>query len=129
VYASLVLPNKISQSLFKAYHELLHESPDIPLADEQIPVIFTYEIKSRETTPLCIGRNPIVGSDGRRILFQGIKGKWILHNLSTSESRLVDWPGAYRGGYLDERKEVIATFADDLVIYWGLRTTGCQLKY
>ena len=81
--------------------------------------LYVLDVESGERKPLRKGRFAMVSTDGDSLLVNTVEGNLVV-DLKTGESKKVDWPGKWGGP--------IAFIGGDLVLYWGLPTTGAAPK-
>jgi hypothetical protein len=85
----------------------------------EVPAVFVYG--SGESTLLHLGWDPVVSSDGSRVLVSDYDGKHRLVNVDSGSSMPVDWPGSWG--------PVIALLEARFVLYRGLLTEGAEAKW
>ena len=81
--------------------------------------IYVLDVESGERKPLLKGRFAMVSTDGESVLVNRAEGNFVV-DLKTEDSRKVDWPGKWGGP--------IAFIRKNLILYWGLPTTGAAPK-
>ncbi len=86
---------------------------------EKVPVIHILDTKTGKKTFLHVGFDPVVSSDGKTVLVEGLE-RWRLVDVASGESKAAQWPGNVRP---------IAILESKLVLYWGLPTTGAKRQY
>src|SRR6185503_2072972 len=75
----------------------------------------------------------LVSSDGRSILVQGIGTEWMKRDVESGAFERVRIPGAFHGRDHPVRRLLtyeggpLAFLDGDVVIYWGLPTTGTAI--
>ncbi len=92
----------------------------------ELPAIYILDIRSGETRFLSLGWVPIVSANGKAVFVgawipdskEGIKMVWKHVDVATGVATDVTWPGS--------AGDLIANPVDDLVLYWGLATTGAK---
>ncbi|MDX1968180.1 MAG: hypothetical protein SFV23_13475 [Planctomycetaceae bacterium] len=91
---------------------------------EDIPAVHILDCATGNSTFLHVGWTPIVSPDGRAALVGGwdkrMEYSWNWFDLGKRKSTEVQLPGDYGGAFAMPR--------DDLVLYWGLPTTGASLQ-
>ena len=95
----------------------------------ELPAIHILDLQSGKTRFLSLGWRPVVSADGKAVfvggwisdLTQGIKLIWKSVDVATGAYIDVNWPGDAGG--------LIANPTDDLVLYWGLPTTGAKIQH
>src|SRR5262249_7248166 len=92
---------------------------------DEVPAVYMLDIQSGTSTFLHVGWTPIVSSDGKMVLVGGwndqMEFTWRRVTLSNRRSVPVRLPGDAGGA--------IAAPSEDIVLYWGLPTTGAPIKY
>lgn len=95
----------------------------------ELPAIYILDLASQQSRCLSLGWNPVVSADGKAIFLggwvadavEGIKLIWKRVDVATGAVADASWPGDAGG--------LIANPMDDLVLYWGLPTTGAPIKH
>jgi hypothetical protein len=91
---------------------------------DEVPAVYVLDIESGTSTFLHVGWTPIVSSDGEKVLVGGYNDQmelcWRRLTVASKRSEPIRWPGDYG--------DAIA-LPDDVVVYWGLPTTGAPIKY
>jgi hypothetical protein len=92
---------------------------------DEVPAVYVLDIQSGTSTFLHVGWTPIVSSDGKMVLVGGwddqMEFTWRRVTVPDRRSVPVRWPGDAGGA--------IAAPCEDVVLYWGLPTTGAPIKY
>jgi hypothetical protein len=92
---------------------------------DEVPAVYVLDIPSGTSTFLHVGWAPIVSSEGNVVLVGGwddqMEFTWRRVTFSDRRSMPVRLPGDAGGA--------IAALSEDIVLYWGLPTTGCPIKY
>lgn len=79
-------------------------------------MVYILNVENGERTLLHKGRYAMVSTDGASVLVNTAEEGNLVIDVKTGESRKVDWPGKWGGP--------VAFIAQDLLLYWGLPTTG-----
>jgi hypothetical protein len=94
----------------------------------ELPAIYILDLQSGRSRFLSLGWIPVVSSDGKSVFVagwvsarNGIELIWKRVDVGTGAVADVSWPGDAGG--------LIANPTDDLVLYWGLPTTGVPIKH
>ena len=82
-------------------------------------MVYVLDIESGERKLLHKGRYAIVSTDGASVLVNTEEGNFVV-DVKTGESRKIDWPGKWGAP--------VAFIGKDLLLYWGLPTTGAVAK-
>jgi hypothetical protein len=98
--------------------------------------VYVLDVESGERKPLHKGGFALVSTDGESVLVNTEEGDIInteegniIVDVKTGESRKVDWPGKYpRWSPSVHWGGPIALIDKDLILYWGLPTTGAAPK-
>lgn len=130
--SALVPPTELPKDAISTYNEkaLGTRSSVIALADQRVPALFRVDVASGKKELLQIGRRGVVSSDGKSILVQGVGTEWMKRDVASGAIAGIRWPGAFHGADHPARRlstypgGPIAFLDSDLVIYWGLPTTG-----
>lgn len=124
--SALVSPAELPKGWIDDYNEQAHgkRGSVVPLTEARVPVVHRIELEGGKQTPLQIGRRSLVSSDGRSILVQGIGTDWMKRDVATGKFARVSIPGVFHGKTSVNEGGPIAFLAGDVVIYWGLPTTG-----
>lgn len=85
------------------------------------PVISMLDLTDGARTRVHIGIAPLVSPDGTAILMKDAAGRWWSLDLASGSAERASWPGDWRGP--------IAWIADDLLLYWGLPTSGSLVRH
>ena len=92
---------------------------------DEVPAVHVLDTQSGASTFLHVGWTPIVSSDGKTVLVGGWNVRmefiWKCFTVSDGRSAPVRLPGDAVGP--------IAAPSENLVLYWGLPTTGAPIKY
>jgi len=124
LYSALVGPDTLPKDLIDEYSRATG-SGLIPVVDRRTPVVHQLELSGAKAIPLCIGRRSVVSQDGKVILVQGIGFEWLLYDVTTRRLKPAKLPGLYDRDRMGiYQGGAIALLGSDLVIYWGLPTTG-----
>jgi len=84
-----------------------------------VPVVMIFDIGTGKTEFLGVGWSPVVSPDGEYVLISDLNKEYTLIGLRTKQARRVTVPGDWAG-------IAIALVSKDLVLYWGLPTTGSE---
>ncbi len=133
--SALISPAELPKDAIKTYNTkaLGKEGSVIALADGRVPALFRVDVASGTKELLQVGRRCIVSSDGRSILVQGVGTEWMKRDVASGEIAGIRWPGAFHGADHPSRRLAtypggpIAFLDSDLVVYWGLPTTGAAI--
>jgi hypothetical protein len=91
----------------------------------EVPTVFVLDIQTGTSTFLHVGWTPIVSLDDKIVLVGGWNDQmdfvWRRVGVVNGQSEPVRWPGDAGGA--------IAAPTEDIVLYWGLPTTGAPVKY
>jgi hypothetical protein len=95
---------------------------------KELPAIYILDVPTGETRFLSLGWRPTVSADGKTVyvggwvpdLANGIKLVWKGVDVATGTAADVTWPGDAGG--------LVANPVNDLVLYWGLPTTGAKTE-
>ena len=92
---------------------------------DEVPTIYIFDVDSRKSTFLYVGWRPVVSCDGKTVLVGGWGREdfaWRVVDANTGDSSpLASLPGI--------AGDIIAAPAAELIVYWGLPTTGTPIKY
>jgi hypothetical protein len=124
LFSALVGPD-VFHPLIDAYGTATGTGGLIPVVDRRVPVVHRMDLPHGKNAPLCIGRRSVASHDGKSILVQGIGFEWMLLDVSSGRLREAKIPGLYDRDRLGVYQGgAIALLDGDLLIYWGLPTTG-----
>jgi hypothetical protein len=95
---------------------------------KELPAIYILDVPTGETRFLSLGWTPMVSADEKTVFVggwvpdpaEGVKLIWKSVDLATGTAADVTWPGDAGG--------LVANPTDDLVLYWGLPTTGAKIE-
>ena len=88
---------------------------------EKIPVVHILDTDTGKKTRLHVGWQPVVSSNGETVLVQDFDNRLRMVTVAERVSKSIQLPG-YWG-------RSIAVLERDLVLYWGLPTTGLSPGY
>ena len=129
LYTTLVGPHTLPDDLIRDYSRASGGGGAIPVVERKVPVVHRLELPGGKAVPLCVGRRSVVSQDGKTILVQGIGFEWMLHDVKTGRLGPAKLPGLYDRDRLGIYEGgAIALLEGDLVIYWGLPTTGAAQR-
>jgi hypothetical protein len=94
----------------------------------ELPAIHVLDLPSGETRFLSLGWHPVVSADGKSVFIggwvqdpaNGLRMIWKRVDVATCTASDVTWPGDAGG--------LLASPADDFVLYWGLPTAGAKIE-
>jgi hypothetical protein len=125
IYSALVGPNTLPEALLNEYIRVSGSRGVIPLVERKVPAVHRLEVPGGKPVPVCVGRRSVVSQDGKAILVQGIGFEWMLHDVTTGRLKPAKLPGLYDRDRLGIYEGgAIALLEGNIVIYWGLPTTG-----
>ena len=111
-----LIPNREAKSIALASIDFAGDYGD----ERETPVISVFDVEDGARTRLHVGTEPVVSPDGDAILMKDAAGRWWSLDLASGNAERASWPGDWRGP--------IAWVADDLLLYWGLPTTGSPVR-
>ncbi len=132
--AALVSPEGIPVGAFEDYNQqtIGRRTSLVPVADRRVPAAFHVKLDGGTKTLLQIGRRCVVSTDGASILIQGIGTEWMKRDVKSGKFQRVRWPGVFHDRDHPVRRlstyegGPLAFIESDLVVYWGLPTTGAE---
>jgi hypothetical protein len=105
---------------------------------KELPTVHILDVETGRLSFACVGWFPCVARDGKSIFVgswisdrsagEGTQAarqrklRWERLDLATGKSIEVRWPG-------DAGQPLVANPNDDVVLYWGLPTTGAPIKH
>lgn len=82
----------------------------------QVPAVYVYNLLDHTCTFLHLGWYPIVSPDGKSVIVSDHNYNTLLVDIETKKSKPINCPGIYG--------PIIAFIEPNLVLYWGLPTSG-----
>ena len=127
IFSALVRPDTLPDSLVEDYSRVTG-SGLLPVVEDKVPVVYRMEVPGRKFAALCIGRRSVVSIAGDALLVEGIGYMWMRYDLKSKTLTAVKLPGVYDDGSTGVYEGGAIGLHGDLVVYWGLPTTGSEQR-